>query len=192
MMLRIWRTDTVVGTISRSYDWARAQDSRPPKAIGLDWFDVAHRQDDQLNAAGWAIRVKMVENEWFVHQIHEVLSTFSYQTAQYFAKLPRPGSARIIQETCSKKSCRGCNSPHGHTSARHATDTCACPTISISLVDVAKVIQGGYIPLVSIEEDVHRSLSFRLHTKQWYPYLYVYITTVTCRMFSKEDNLKAF
>jgi len=166
--LIILSVKVLIGTISRPYDWARAQDSWPPRAIGLDWFDVAHRQGDQLTAAGRAIEVKMVENGWCVHQIHKVLSTYSYQTAYYFANLPRPGSTRIMHETCSKKSCRGWNSQTGHTSARHATDTCACPTISISSVDIAKVIQGGYIPLVSIEEDVHGSLSFRLHTKKWY------------------------
>jgi hypothetical protein len=166
--LMVLSAKVLIGTISRSYDWASAQDSGPQKAIGLDWFDVAHRQGDQLTAAGRAIEVKMIENGWCVHQIHKVLSTFSYQTAYYFAKLPRPGSARLVHENCSKKSCRGWNSEPGYTSARHATDTCTCPTISISSVDVAKVIQGGHIPLVSIEEDVHGSLSLRLHTKQWY------------------------
>jgi hypothetical protein len=158
----------LIGTISRSYDCAHTPDSRPQKAIGLDWFDVAHRQGNQLTAAGRAIEVKMIKNGWCVHQIHKVLSTFSYQTAYYFAKLPRPGSARLVHEICSTKSCRGWNSQPGHTSARHATDTCTCPTVSISSVDVAKVIQGGHIPLVSIEEDMHGSLSLRLHTKRWY------------------------
>jgi hypothetical protein len=158
----------LIGTISRSYDWARTQDSQTQKAIGLDWYDVAHRKGDQLTAAGRAIEVKMIENGWCVHQIHKVLSTFSYQIAYYFAKLPRPGSARLVHEACSKKSCRGWNSQPGQTSARHATDTCTCPTVSISSVDVAKVIQSGHIPLVSIEEDVHGSLSLKLHTKKWY------------------------
>jgi hypothetical protein len=158
----------LIGTISRSYDWARAENSRPQKAIGLGWFDIAHRQGDQLTGAGRAIELKMAENGWCIHQIHKVLSTFSYQTAYHFAKLPRPGSARLVHEGCSKKSCRGWNSNPGHTSASHATDTCTCRTVSISSVDVAKVIQSGHIPLVSIEEDLHGSLSLRLHTKKWY------------------------
>jgi hypothetical protein len=180
----------LIGTISRSYDWARAENSRPQKAVGLGWFDVAHRQGDHLAGAGRAIELKMTENGWCIHQIHKVLATFSYQTAYHLAKLPRPRSARLVHESCSKKSCTGWNSKPGHTSASHATDTCTCQTISISSLDVAKVIQGGHIPLVSIEEDVHGSLSLKLHTKKWYVYLCSGNTTVVRGIsFSKRYNL---
>jgi hypothetical protein len=158
----------LIGTISRFYDRARTKYSQPKKAIHLDWFDVAHRQGDQLTAAGRAIEVKMIKNGWCLHQIHKVLSTFSYPAAWHFAKLPRPRSARLMHDSCSKTSCRGWNSNPGHTSARHATTLCFCQTISIPSVEVAKVIQEGDIPLVSIEEDVHGNLSLKLHTKSWY------------------------
>jgi hypothetical protein len=158
----------LIGTLFRSYDWALDEDFQLREASGVYWFDVANRHGDQLTAAGRAIEVKMTENGWCVHQIHKILSTFSYQTAYYFAKLPRPGSARLLHESCSKNSCKGWDSQPGQTSVRHATSTCTCPTISISSVDVAKIIQGGHIPLVSIEEDVHGSLTLKLHTKKWY------------------------
>jgi len=154
----------LISAISRSYHWTHDKSRRRQEAN--DWFYVAHRQGDQFTAAGRAIEVKMRENGWCVHQIHRVLSTFSYQTAYYFATLPRPGSAKLVHESCSKNSCRGWNSQPGRTSARHARDTCACPTLSISSVDVAKVIQNGHIPLVSIEEDVYGSLTLKLHTWQ--------------------------
>lgn len=158
----------LIGTISRSCDWARSEIDQKMGVIIPDWFDVAHRRGDQLTAAGRAIEVKMTANGWCVHQIHKVLSTFSYQTAYYFAKLPRPGSAGLVHDSCSKNSCRGWDSKPGQTGARHATNTCTCPTISISSVDVARIIQSGHIPLVSIEEDAHGSLTLRLHIKKWY------------------------
>jgi hypothetical protein len=181
----------LIGTISGSYDRAHTKDYRPQEAIDLDWFDVAHRQGDQLTAAGRAIEAKMTENGWCIHQIHKVLSTFSYPTAYYLAKVPRPGSARLAHESCSTRSCSGWNSNPGHTSARHATDTCTCQTISISSVDLAKVIQGGNIPLVSIEEDVHGNLSLKLHTKRWYVKLCSLITTDTYGVFSIKAELTA-
>ena len=158
----------LIGTISRSYDWTRVENSQPRNAIGLDWFDVAHRQGDHLSPAGRAIEAKMTENGWCLHQINKVLSTFSYQAAYQFAKLPRPGSAILTHENCSRESCRGWNSDPDHNSPCHATNACTCPTISISSVEVANIIQGGHIPLISIEEDVHGNLSLSLHTKRWY------------------------
>jgi hypothetical protein len=158
----------LIGTISRSYDWICTENSQLRTTIGLDWFNIAHRQGDQLSPAGRAIEAKMTENGWCLHQIHKVLSTFSYQAAYHFAKLPRPGSASLVHESCSKISCKGWNSDPGHTSPCHATNTCTCQVISISPVDVGRIIQGGHIPLISIEEDVHGDLSLKLHTKRWY------------------------
>lgn len=130
--------------------------------------DAAQGKDLGYQCADRALERKMKENGWCAHQINKVLSSFSYQTAYYFAKLPRPRSADLGHEDCTKVSCIAWNSVLGHTGARHATDGCSCPFISVSSVGVARIIQSGNIPLVSLEEDVDGNLALRLHTKKWY------------------------
>jgi hypothetical protein len=46
--------------------------------------------------------------------------------------------------------------------------TFTCSTISISSVDVAKIIQSGRVSLISIEEDVDGSLALKLHVRERY------------------------
>lgn len=124
-------------------------------------------------AADRALESLMLENGWCIHQIHKVLSSFSYQTSYYLANLPRPESAKLVHDTCTRGSCRGWNSKPGRTSARHATEGCACATVRVSSLDITRIIQGGDIPLVSIEEDPDGSMTLKLHTKQWYVKLYL-------------------
>lgn len=155
----------LIGTVAHSYDCAHDNMFEQLCGSSLQWYDIAQRRGEPSKAADRALEVKMMGNGWCIHQIHKVLSTFSYQTAYYFARLPRPRSGRLGHETCNKISCRGWDSKPGQTSARHATDTCTCPIISVSSVEVAKVIRSDQIPLMSIEEDVHGSLSLKLHTR---------------------------
>jgi hypothetical protein len=161
----------LIGTVYRSYyDWLPASNYEI-RVLGhgdMAWSRVAQRQGGQLTAADRILEAKMIENGWCTHQIHKVLSTFSYQAAYYISKLPRSGSARVVHTTCKKNSCKGWNSKPGLTRPRHVTESCSCATISISSTDVAKVIQGGDIPLVSIEEDAHGSLALKLHTRRWF------------------------
>jgi len=155
----------LIGTIAHSYDCA--VDHMFEKLCGttIQWYDIARRRGDPSKAADRALEAKMMENGWCVHQIHKILSTFSFQTAYYFARLPRPRSARLGHDCCSKSSCKGWDSKPGDTSACHTTDHCTCSTVSVSSVEVAKIIRSDQIPLVSIEEDVHGTLSLKLHTK---------------------------
>jgi hypothetical protein len=169
----------LIGTICHAFNFVHDGMFEKMYADSLQWYSVAERRGDQSTAADRALKTKMAENGWCVHQIHKVLSTFSYQTAYYFARLPRPGSARVGHETCTKSSCRGWNSKPGRTSTRHAMEACTCSIISISSFDVAGVIQSGQIPLVSIEEDAHGSPTLKLHTKERYVSLYLHDSTVT-------------
>lgn len=182
----------LIGTISHSYDIAHDNMFEQLCGTSLQWHDIAQRRGDKSKAADRALETKMMENGWCIHQTHKVLSTFSYQTAYYFARLPRPKSGRLGHETCTKTLCRGWDSKPGFTSARHATDTCTCPTISISSVDVAKVIRSGQIPLVSIEEDLHGSLTLKLHTKTRYVRLYLYELIVRSTMSLYQMSLILF
>jgi hypothetical protein len=158
----------LIGTIAHSYD--NASDNMFEKLCGtsLQWYDIAQRRGDCLKAADRALEVTMIENGWCVHQIRKLLSTFSYQTAYYFARLPRPRSGRLGHETCNSISCRGWDSKPGSTHARHATEACSCQTITVSSREVAEIIRSEQIPLVSIEEDVHGTLSLKLHTRRRY------------------------
>ena len=155
----------LIGTIVHSYD--SVVDHMFEKLCGttIQWYDLARRRRGPSKAADRALEAKMMENGWCVHQIDKILSTFSYQTAYYFARLPRPRSARLGHDRCSKASCKGWDSKPGDTSACHATDNCTCSTVSVSSVEVAKIIRSNQIPLISIEEDVHGALSLKLHTK---------------------------
>jgi hypothetical protein len=166
--LIILSVKVLIETIAHSYDCAQNNMFEQLCGTSMQWYSIAQGSSDQSKAADRALETKMTANGWCVHQIHKVLSTFNYQTAYYFARLPRPRSGGLGHESCTKKSCRGWDSKPNQTSARHATETCTCPTISISSADVAKVIQNGQIPLMSIEEDVHGSLTLKLHTKKRY------------------------
>lgn len=156
----------LIGTIAQSYDCAG--DNMFGKLCGasLQWYRVAQRRGDHPKASDRALEARMIENGWCVHQIRKILSTFSYQTAYYFARLPRPRSGRLGHETCSEVSCRGWDSKPGATYARHATVGCTCSSISVSSQEVAEIIRGNKIPLVSIEEDVHGSMSLKLHKRK--------------------------
>ncbi|KAH5429435.1 hypothetical protein HBI32_070870 [Parastagonospora nodorum] len=164
--LIILSVKVLIETISTSYDCAHNNMFEHLCGTSLQWYDTAKSGGDHSKAADRALESKMMENGWCLHQTCKVLSTFSYQTAYYFARLPRPRSAGLGHELCTEKSCKGWDSKPNHTNARHATETCTCPTISISSVDVAKVIRSGQIPLVSIEEDAHGSLTLKLHTRK--------------------------
>jgi hypothetical protein len=159
----------LIGTIARSYDHVggRSRLLDNPE-VYLLWYDVAQRRSDQLRAASRALKTKMMENGWCIHQIHKILSRFDYQTAYFFARLPRPISARLGHERCTHNSCKGWDSKPGDTRARHEKTNCTCPTISVPSAEVARIIQSNCIPLVSVEEDLHGDLSLKLHTMKRY------------------------
>jgi hypothetical protein len=175
----------LIGTVYRCYyDWLPAHNYEI-RVLGLSeiaWHRVARRQSGQVTAADRILEANMIKNGWCTHQIHKVLSTFSYQAAYYVSKLPRLGNARVMHKTCKKNSCRGWNSKPGLTRPRHVTESCSCTTISISSMDVAKIIQGGDIPLVSIEEDAHGSLTLKLHTRRWFVQLRAFNFATTHEM----------
>jgi hypothetical protein len=158
----------LIGTIAESYDCVCENMFEQLSGTSIHWYRIAKQRGDPLKAADRALQDKMIENGWCVHQIHKVLSTFSYQTAYYFARLPRPRSARLGHMACTDSSCKGWDSKPGDTRARHATGTCACPTVSVSSVKVAEIIRSNQIPLVSIEEDATGVLSLKLHTRNRY------------------------
>lgn len=158
----------LIGTIVHSYDCALDNTFDHLCGTPIQWCDIAQRRGDRSRAAHRELETKMMQNGWCIHQAHKILSTFSYQTAYYFARLPRPRSARLGHDRCSRKSCKGWDSNPGNTHACHVTDACACSTISVSSADVAKIIRSDRIPLVSIEEDVLGNLSLKLHTKTRY------------------------
>lgn len=148
----------LIYTVARSYDCAGDDMFGNLTGTSLYW---RHSE-----AAYRALRAIMLENGWCGHQIQKVVSTFGYQTAYYLARLPRPRSGRLGHKTCTGISCRGWDSKPGATHARHATAGCVCPTISVSSREVAEIIRANKIPLVSIEENVHGSLSLKLHSKK--------------------------
>jgi hypothetical protein len=158
----------LIGTIAESYDCVCANMFEQLCGTSIQWYRIAKKRGDPLKAADRALQNKMIENGWCVHQIQKILSTFSYQTAYYFARLPRPRSARLGHMACTDSSCKGWDSKPGDTRARHATGTCACPTVSVSSVKVAEIIRSNQIPLVSIEEDATGVLSLKLHTRNRY------------------------
>jgi hypothetical protein len=155
----------LIGTIAHGYDCALDNMFEQLCGSSLQWYDVAQRGGESSKAADRALERKMLENGWCIHQTHKVLSTFSYQTAYYFARLPRPRSSKLGHQRCTRLKCRGWDSRPGLAHARHADDTCICPTVSIPSAEVAKIVRSGGIPLVSIEEDMHGSLTLKLHTK---------------------------
>jgi hypothetical protein len=175
----------LIGTVYRCYyDWlpAHAYEIRVLGLSEMAWSRVARGQGSQLTPADRILEANMIKNGWCTHQIHKVLFTFSYQAAYYISKLPRSGNARIMHKTCKKNSCNGWNSKPGLTRPRHVTESCSCATISISSMDVAEVIQGGDIPLVSIEEDAHGSLTLKLHTRRWFVQLRAFNFATTHEM----------
>jgi hypothetical protein len=160
----------LIGTIARSYDYARDDKTTGERWMKFRqlWHDVAQRRSDRLKPASRALATKMIETGWCVHQIHKILATFNYQAAYFFARLPRPVSARLEHKLCSKNSCKGWDSKPGDTHARHEIEGCTCSTITVSSVEVANIIRGNQVPLVSIEEDLHGKLSLKLHTMTRY------------------------
>ena len=166
--LMILSVKIFIGTVAHSYDSAQHNMFELLCGTSMQWYDIAQKRGDQSKAADRALEAKMIDNGWCVHQIHKILSTFSYQTCYFFARLPRPRSGRLEHANCNKVSCRGWDSKPGVTGARHASDTCTCATVSVSSAEVARIIRSGRIPLVSINEDVHGSLSLELHTKTRY------------------------
>lgn len=152
----------LIGTIACSFDYVQGG-----MRFGT-WYDAAQKRNDHLKAASRALKTKMIEIGWCVHQTYKVLSTFNYQTAYFFARLPRPISARLGHKRCTKDSCKGWDSKIRRTRARHETETCTCSSVNVSSVEVAEIIRSNQIPLVSIEEDIHGDLSLKLHAMKRY------------------------
>lgn len=154
----------LMGTIVRSYEYVPNWDMEENHEVVETWYCIIRRQSNTLGIAKRALRTKMIDNGWCVHQAHKILSKFDYQTSYFFARLPRLNKARVRHDQCTKKSCKGWDSKPGATRACHETEDCTCSTISVSSREVAKIIENNRIPLVSIEEDNSGQLVIKLHT----------------------------
>ncbi|KAH8730145.1 hypothetical protein GQ44DRAFT_756640 [Phaeosphaeriaceae sp. PMI808] len=164
MELILLSVKILIQTIVHSYDdiagWEPGRYHDPTVAV---WYGTIQKRGERLGAASRALQSRMVENGWCIHQIHKVLSQFDYKTSYFFATLPRLKRGNICHDQCTEKSCQGWNSLPGATQARHQDVNCTCSTVSVSSVEVAKMIKKGHIPLVSVKEDEIQGLVLELH-----------------------------
>jgi hypothetical protein len=74
--------------------------------------------------------------------------TLPYSAAYFFARLPR---TRRDHSNCTNK-CLGWNSHEGHQVSQHRSQDCQCLTLTVSTVDIVRIISAGGVPLVTLTD----------------------------------------
>jgi hypothetical protein len=111
------------------------------------------------------LKKHMLENGWCRSQALDILVSFDYTTAYFFARLPRTASLSLDHSRCDLVKCFGWNSkPEGQT--RHRSPDCTCGTVKVSTNEVASIIRKGGIPLVLFRKSADGNVYVELRERK--------------------------
>jgi hypothetical protein len=104
---------------------------------------------------------KMLRTGWCICQSLDILSSFDYMLASFFARLPRAAGPGVDHTNCSQSKCVGWDSKIEQPT-RHRSSHCECRMVSVPTEQVAAIIRKGGLPLISLQKDENDKINVGL------------------------------
>ncbi|CAG8960411.1 hypothetical protein HYFRA_00008129 [Hymenoscyphus fraxineus] len=84
----------------------------------------------------------------------------------YFSQLPRPNTAGITHDNCTKLQCKANNVNQGNYINRHVKDGCSCKMIHVPHEELVGILRNGRIPVVQIVETCQGNIKLKVKPAQ--------------------------